>query len=195
LEIQCLSAIAANRIYILRGLPQGVVRDSTDYNPVPSGIGTRINAWCRLLRTGSDGLAACIYQRVLGWFTIQPTSVAISGGGKGLTLTYPNGLAPATPFPGAPPNPNLFPRVLMFGISGANACNGIWRVASNDTTKIILQPRQTLIFGTPNPPTRSALITYTAQPITSAIPVRGMSRKTGSPSVKLRGRARARGKT
>jgi hypothetical protein len=173
------------RQFPLRGLPQGVIRDSTDFNPANGNWNIAFNAWRNAMTGG--GINVNTYNYVLRRANPSdiaiPTNVTITGNLRGLTLHYPPP-SPADALPGK--------FIVLTGIAGANNCNGRWKVSGNNGTDIVLKPRLTNIFGAPTVPARVQLMNWLYPTISSATPIRGMTRKTGRPSISLRGRARVR---
>ena len=189
-KILCYSSgkAALLRNFALRGIPEGAIKNTTNYDPDPT-FRDALNLW---IRVATQTPLFLVRKRglILG---PNPTSMAVGADLRSLVLTYT-----------VPPPAAFVPKslILLSGVLAAGPVNHIWRIRTVSDTTITTYPQRRVIWGTPNitgmvlnrvvfgPPPDTNPGGFI--PVAQMIPQRGTKRNTGRPRLQLRGRARAR---
>jgi hypothetical protein len=180
LLIKCQQGGTVLRSFAMRGIPEGVMKDTLNYNPVPA-FSDALTIWAQTFQ-GAGTLQ--VRQATYSLLPRPDTITYDVFSQRYLILTYT----------GAPPGALVRGVVIRIsGITGASPVNHLWRVRQVTGGVVTLFPGRRTIFGTINSVgavVELQTLKYTT--IQSLAATRGTKRNTGRFPDQLRGRARAR---
>jgi hypothetical protein len=169
------------RMFLLRGLPTGVVTKTSGFAN-PAAWQPLFNSWV----VNVLSIPFVIYNRVkTGPF---PTSlVLLNGDSKSLAITFPVAIpAGTTPLPGF-----QAPLIKLTGVNGASPVNHNWRIrsASPGTQTLTTFPGRRTVYGIPSGVTANVYVLAAGgSQINNITAIRGVKKSTGRPFNLLRGR-------
>lgn len=168
------------RMFIMRGLPTGIISQNRRYSPTPPWP-ANFSDWKNVIRT------SVIWNILTTRYTDldDPATIAVNPDKHSLAITWTGGVpagirAPSTGIPAS--------ILKVSGIVEAGPVNKLWMVRRIIGNTVYTRPGLRRIKGTPNQPWFVSLQVAEPAAINEAIPLEGRKRDTGRPSDELRGR-------